>query len=71
MRKRPYYIKVLLRAEGVRAADDLVKELNEQGYTPHVYPGISPKCKANHFQPGFGGEIDDYCPQCKGWVNAP
>ena len=67
---RPYQIKVVRRVEGKRAALAEVKRLEGMGLNPgHPIPGIDPKCRVNHFQPGFGGKIMEICPECLGHTN--
>jgi hypothetical protein len=65
---RPYHLKVAHTVYGKKNAERLAAQWEGQGITAKVLPGIDPKCTANHFQPGFGGHIDAFCPQCKGWV---
>jgi len=65
---RPYHLKVTRRVQGKRAANALASEWLALGIKAEVIPGIDPKCTANHFQPGFGGKIDSYCSQCKGYI---
>jgi hypothetical protein len=65
---RPYIIKATRRVNGKKAAERLAGEWLALGINSTVYPGIDPKCKVNHTQPGFGGHIDQVCSECGGYI---